>query len=372
MISNSNIQHHIECALDVGRTTPRSATDTIDLITEIHALNLDEVRIRLKGDKVILEGALRLLSTIHTEGNGYINGGRSLRATHRTRGIYDSHTIKGLAIEIISQIIPILIDHQTISVVQCNSSGTPVISHEVQCLINNLIRIQSLSIYLSGSILSKILIGASATLLTLNIVASKRILINQTSTRRNLVKLNLVPTILRHKTLNDINTSTQNRQSLTILARSHAHISLGNMSQLTRLCRTSILRLQPLTQQRRSLALDIQSQLALNELKCVLLQRSVNEHIQVVPTTILRNMLNHITNCICIMLSHILHDSAEETALTLASAHITQIKQALHSIYRVLLICLLEHQNNVLIRTSTHSTTQCEHIIQVSASRLVS
>ena len=206
---------------------------------------------------MILEGTLRLLSTIHTERNGYINGGRSLRATHRTRGIYDSHTIKGLAIEIISQIIPILIDHQTISVVQCNSSGTPVISHEVQCLINNLIRIQSLSIYLSGSILSKILIGAGATLLTLNIMASKCILINQTSTRRNLVKLNLVPTILRHKTLNDINTSTQNRQSLAILTRSHAHISLGNMSQLTRLCRTSILRLQPLTQQRRSLALNI-------------------------------------------------------------------------------------------------------------------
>ena len=194
---------------------------------------------------MICERTMCLFSTIQAQRNSYFN--RS--AIHRTRSIYDSHTIERLTLKIVCQIIPILIYHKAIRIVQRNRSTIRTKTHQINSLMDTFIRIQSLSINLGRSILSKCFISLCSCLSTLKVMTSKSILINHASTRRNLIEFNLIPLTSRHQTLKDVNTLTQDRESLTILPRSHIQITTSLSCQTTRLRRTRILRLQPLCQQ---------------------------------------------------------------------------------------------------------------------------
>ena len=223
--------------------------------------------------------------------------------------------------EIISQIIPVLIYHQTSGIVQrsVRTRITPAIAgiHGLHSLSNALVRIESLGVNLLGLILREVGVRLNGRILlhTLNVMTSKGVLIDHTGARRNLIELNLVPAILRHQTLEDVDASTQGRKSLTILLMRHSKSNTGNISQLARLSRAGVLRLQPLSEQRRSLTGKVQSELVLHERQSVLLQRSANKEVEVVPTTELRDMLQIAASGIRMLLSQPLHSDLEETAV---------------------------------------------------------
>ena len=146
----------------------------------------------------------------------------------------------------------------------------------------------------------------------------------------------------------------------------------SDVGQTDRLLGGGVLRLQPLSQQRRSLTLYVQRQLILDEVQSSLLGRSVNQGIQVIPAAKLRNILNITNYRIGILNSQIVHGNTEETTLTLATAHVADIEQTLQSIHRVLYKCLTEHQNYIRVGTSAVSRTHSEHIEQVRLSGLMS
>ena len=264
------------------------------------------------------------------------------------------------AIVIVLLVIPVLLPHQTVSL---RRSATP--STILEDLVGNIHRIQHRGVNLLGLILGEVGIGLSASLSALNIVTGKSILILYTSLGRDLIELDFVPTTLRHQALKDIDTLTQDRQSLTILLMGHTEITASNIAKALRLTRRSILRLHPLCEQRRSLALNIQLELSLDDTHSVSLHRSANKNIQVIPTAELRDILQVTTNGICVMEGQILNRNAEETTLTLTAAHVAQIEQALQSVSRILRKSLAEEQLHIVIRAITICATQSEHIEQI-------
>ena len=379
MVLDCDIQHHVESSLHVSRATPIGTRHTLNLITEINTFNLYESRIVAKSDKVVGVRTLSLLGTVHADRDSHVDRSRSLGTAHRAGSINNSHTIKGSTIEVIGQVVPVLIHHETIGIVHSHSGATTVpatttIAHNLHCLSNTLIRIQRLSVDLLSSVLSKVSIGLNGRILlhTLNVMTSKGVLIDHTGAGRNLVELDLVPTVLRHETLNDVDALTKHRQSLTILLVIHTESGTSLVGQLTRLLGRSILGLQPLSEQRRGLAGHVECQLLLHECKSILLKSSAYEHIEVVPTAELRDVLQVAHSRIAVILNQPLHAGAEETTLTLATTHVTDVEQALQSIHRVFLICLLEHQNDILVGTSTICGTHSKHIEQVALSSLMS
>ena len=356
MVLESHIQHHIEGCLNVGRSTPVSLTSTLELVVDIYALEANQGRIAGESDEVILEGTLTTLSDVSAHGNCGVH-----RLTgHRSRHVNDGDAILLTAIVIVLLVIPVLLPHQTVSL---SRSATP--STILEDLVGNIHRIQHRGVNLLGLILGEVGIGLSASLSALNIVTGKSILILHASLGRDLIELDLVPTTLGHQTLKDIDTLTQDRQSLTILLVGHTEITASDIAKTLRLTRRSILGLHPLCEQRRSLALYIQLELSLDDTHSVSLHRSANKNIQVIPTAELRDILQVTTNGICVMEGQILNRNAEETTLTLAAAHITQIEQALQSVGRILCKSLAEEQLHIVIRTITICAAQREHIEQI-------
>ena len=277
---------------------------------------------------------------------------------HRTRNVNHRDTRFLTTIVIILQIIPILLKHSYISI-----RGTLPSLKDTLCDIYG---VQDLSINLGSSILSK-----SFILLLNDITTSKSVLINQTGARRNLIKLNLVPTIFRHQLFNDVDAGPQNGKGLAVLLGGHAESLTSQLTIMTSFIRACILGLQPLCQQRGGLTLDIQHKLLLHKSKHFLFQRSADEHIQVIPTTILRNVLHIAGHSFGMVASKVLDNNAEESALTLTATHIAQIEQTLQCIFRILYKCLLEHQQNITVRALTHRTTHSEHIKQSTFSGLM-
>ena len=145
----------------------------------------------------------------------------------------------------------------------------------------------------------------------------------------------------------------------------------SDISQTDRFLGGSVLRLQPLSKQRRGLALDVQCQLLANEGECLLFNRSTLKHVQVIPATELRDVLQVTQNRFGILGSQVAHGDAEETTLTLSTAYVSNIEQALQGIHRVLLESLTEHQNNIRLRTSTIGSTHRKHIEQIRLGSLV-
>ena len=323
------------------------------------------------------ERTLSLLGTIHAKRNCHVNRCCGIGTAHGAGSIHNSHAIEGSLVEVIGQIIPILIHHQTSGIVQrsIRTRITPAITsvHGLHSLSNALVRIESLGIDLLGLILCEVGVRLNSKILlhTLNVMTSKGVLIDHASARGDLIELNLVPTVLRHQTLDNIDASTQGRESLTILLMGHTKSNTSNISQLAGLGRAGILRLQPLSEQRRSLAGKVQSELVLHERQSVLLQRSANKEVEVVPTTELRDMLQIAASGISVLLSQPLHSDLEEATLTLAAANIADIKQALQSINGILCECLLEHQDNILVGARTICSAHSKHIEQIALSSLM-
>ena len=242
------------------------------------------------------------------------------------------------------------------------------------CLVNNLIRIQVLGVNLGSSILCEIRIGLNLgiTLHTLNVMTSKGVLILQTCLGRNLVELDFIPAALRHQTLQDVNAGTQNRQSLTILLGSHTHVLTHNGGSLTSLSRAGVLGRHPLTQQRGGLALNVQSQLVLNDVQSLGLQRSTDEHEQVIPATELGDVNQVTLHSVGIVGSQPLGRNTEETTLTLATTHVTDIEQTLQSVDRVCVKGILKQHNNILVSARTISCTHGEQVHQTVHGGLMS
>ena len=305
------------------------------------------------------------LCAIHTKRNCYINRRASFIASHRARSINNAHHRTILTIQVIRQISPILVNHCTINITH-RAIATIIIT--INRLSYDLIRIQNRSIYTFGSILSKLLI-----LLCDNVTTGKRILIDKTCTRRNLIELNLIPAVFRHQALNDVDTTTQFRQSLTILLMRQIQILADSSCNALSLCRRSILRRHPLTQQGRSLTLNIQTQLLLNQIQSTLINRSINSSInQIIPTSIFRDIIQ-ISFCTSrIILAQPIEANTEELTLALATAAITLIKQTLHCQSSILFISILKQQNLIRGIALTISTAKCKHIIDCGIGSLMS
>ena len=309
-----------------------------------------------EGNEVVGKRTVRFICDVRTHRN------RSLHRNtgHRARNIDNSNAILDIITVVVRKILPILLKHQTIRIAQSLTIG-------FKGTMCNVVRIESTGINLNLSILSESLI------LSLNhIAASKRIAINYAGTRRNLVELNLVPPILRHKALNDADTLTQSRESLTVLLGSHAEVIAGNHRQMARFFRAGILRLQPLSKQRRSLARDIQSQLMAHQIESVLLQRSANEDIQVVPATVLRHEPEVTTHSFSLVRSEPVGHNAEETTLALAAAHIAQVEQALQSMSFILVKSRLEQSDAICVRASAVCSAKRKQIHKTIQSGLMS
>ena len=296
---------------------------------------------------------------------------------HRTRGIYNGNTIEVSAIEVVSKVLPILINRKAIKIIERNigTAAVPAILvsvHSLNSLSNALIRIESLCVYLSRGILNKALIGSLTSLLTLNVVLSESVAVNHTSARRNLIEFNLIPAARRHQPFKNADTLTKGRKCLTILARSKIKLFTGEVSELAALSAGSILRLKPLSKQRRSLALKVEHELTLHKVESLILGRSSYEDIEVIPTTIEGNVLKVADNRIGIVLRKPVKDNAEVTTLTLATAHVAQIEEALKRTERILFISLLKEQYAICIGAGTVRATKRKHIEQAAHSRLVS
>ena len=244
--------------------------------------------------------------------------------------------------------------------------------HSLNSLSNALIRIKSLGINLGISILYEVFVSSLTSLLTLNVVLSESIAVNHTGARRNLIEFNLIPATRRHQPFKNADTLTKGRKCLTILTRSKVKLFTSKSCKLAALSTGGILRLKPLSKQRRSLALEIEHELTLHKVESLILGRSSYEDIEVIPTAIEGNVLKVANNRISIVLCKPVKDNAEVTTLTLATAHVAQIEKALKRTKRILFISLLEKQNTVRIRAGTVRATKCKHIKQTAHSRLVS
>ena len=240
------------------------------------------------------------------------------------------------------------------------------VTSEIVSLSNNLIRIKSSCINSSLFILHKMLILSLD-----NIAASKSIAVNKTSLRRDLIKLDFIPTIFAHKALKHFNTLTEGRKSLTILLVVHMESFTSLIGKSTRLRARSILTLQPLGKKRRSLALNIQHKLLTHQLKSISLKLSVNELIEIIPTTKLGHKIKITTHSISLVVSKPTSYNTEETTLTLTTTHVAQIEQALESIYRILIICVAKKHNAISIATSTICSTHAEQVKKTRHSALM-
>lgn len=367
-IVQCGLQQHIEGGFDIGVLAQVGAVDAVDLIAEVHAVGLNQTRSPRERNVVVSERTVSALSAVQTQGDSDVQ--RSCLTTvpgHGSGGINNSQTVEGLALEVVSQILPVLIYHQTIGVIHRTvASG--------QGLGDDLVRIQSLGVNLSLGVLCESLVGFNLgiTLHTLNVVTSKGVLILQTSLGRDLVELDLIPATLGHQTLQDVDAGTQNRQGLTILLGSHANELTNLGSGLTSLLGRSILGRHPFTQQRRGLTLDVQSQLMLDDVQSIVLQRSADEYEQVIPATELRDILQITTHSVGIVGSQILGSNTEEPALTLTTTHVTDIEQTLQSIHRVLVEGVLEQQHYILVSARTISCTHSEQVHQTVHGGLMS
>ena len=333
------------------------------LIKEVHAFALNQLRTRCERDVVVCERTTRTLSTVHAERDSYID-----RSTvHRAGGIHNSQSVELCAIEVILQVSPVLIDHQTIGVVEVNLTVVATIA-DAQSLLHNLVRIQSRCVDLGGLVLSELLV-----LRLDDIAASESVLIDQTRLGRDLIELDFIPAILGHQLLDDVDAGTQDRQSTTILLVGHIQMGASDIAQMNSLLGRSILRRHPLRQKGRGLALNVKSKLMLDDIQSVILQRSIHKGIQVIPTTELRDQLHVALDSVTGIHSgsHILDNNTEEATLTLTTTYVADVEQALQSVHRVLRKRLAEHQDNVCVRAVTHSRTHSEHVKQIALGGLM-
>ena len=365
-VGQSSVQHHIESGFDIGVLAQVGTHDAINLVTEVDTFGGDQLRTRAEADVVISERTACTLGAVQTQSSRYID--RSTR--HGTGGINHAQGIQLGSLEEVSQIVPVLVDHQAIHVVHSDGLVTPITlrTHQSNSLLYNLVRVECGCIDLSVLILGELLI-----LRLDDIAASKGVLIDKTSLGRDLIELNLVPAVCGHQHLKDVDARTQDRQSLAVLTMGHTHVATGDVSQTMGFTRAGILGLQPLRQQGRGLALYVQSKLLLHQRKGILLQRSSYQAVQVVPTTELREVLDVLTNRLPSVLagSRPGHNGAEETTLTLATAHVADVEEHLHGQLSILCERLLEHQDDIFIRAVTHSRAHSEHVKQIAIGGLM-
>ena len=217
-------------------------------------------------------------------------------------------------------------------------------SESLKSLSNTLIGIKSLCIYRLGSVLCEVgvRLNLNFSLHALNIVARKSILIDKTGLRRNLIELNLIPLTSRHKLFNDVDTSSQNRKSLTILLMRHLEVSTSYITKSAGFLGTGILRLKPLRKKRRSLTLNIESELLADESKSFCLKRSSYEAIEIIPSTIFGDILHITAHCFCCISSQPARANSEEASFSLSASTVGYIEKTLERILRVLLISLLK------------------------------
>ena len=245
MILDSGIKHHVESSLNIGGATPVRVGHTHNLITEVHTFSLDESRIGAESDEVVSEGTLSLLGAVQTQGDGNIDRSISGRAAHGTGGIHDSHTVEGSTIEIVSQVVPILVHHQTIGVVHGSIARVAIhtVTHSLEGFSDTLVRIQRLGVDLLSSVLSEVGVGLDILVGThaVNVMLSESILILHAGLGRNLIELDFIPLTSRHQTLQHVDTLTQDRKSLSILLMSHAQVLTSDVSQTNRFLGGSVL-----------------------------------------------------------------------------------------------------------------------------------
>ena len=116
--ARSNKPIEVEVGFDISVFAQVGVIDTLYLVAEVYTLHLNQLR--GAAERYIMSG-IRTLSpfgTIHTQRDSNIDRSGRIRATHRSRGINHSQCVQRSILEIIGQIIPILINHQTLSIVQ--------------------------------------------------------------------------------------------------------------------------------------------------------------------------------------------------------------------------------------------------------------
>ena len=315
LVLYSGLQKQVKAGFQISVHTPVCVAHAADLVTEVYTIDLNQLGVSAKSQEVTCERTLRLFGAVQTQGNRYINGGRGGAAEHRAGNIDHSQTVENCFVEVVFQVIPVFINHLAIDFIAVAA---------LTSLGNALIGIQSLGVYLSLIALSKCFILSLD-----NIAASECIAILETSLGGNLIELDFIPTALGHQTLQDVDAGAQCRQDLAILLMRPAHIRANLITQLARGRRRCVFGRQPLCQQRRGLALHVQSQLLSNESQHFGLQRSVEQTVQIVPSTELGNVLHVAADRISIIVCQPLYNSAEVASLALTLAGIADVEQAL-------------------------------------------
>ena len=371
MVLSSHIEKHIESCFKVGVLAKIGFIDAANLIYKIHTLNLNELRTRTEANIASMERTMSLISRNHTEGDCDVD-----RSTmHRAAGIHNAKSVHIQLRDILCQILPVLIYHQTISIVQryLITAPTPVAATEhVNSLFDYLIRIECLSVNLSILILSELLVGLNRLITgALNVVTRESVLVDKTSLRRDLIELDFVPTALAHKTLKDIDAFTKTRKTDTILTRAKTESLTSLGAKGTRLLAGSVLRLEPLAEQRRSTRIYVEHKLVAHKAPHILFQSGPYKHIEIIPTAKLRNVSKITTHSLCFIICGPLNAHTEETALSLSLQNITKIKEALHSISRIFLKCLHKKEDTILVATLTICTTKGKQIVKRIAGRLM-
>ena len=326
------------------------------------------------------ERTLCSFCAIHSKRSSNINGCHGCATTHRRASIYNCECIKATIIKVIIQIRPILVNHCAFGV-----SATPSATiaprratHLLNSLCNTLIREEYTSINLGILVLRELLIRnrLRLSLHALKVVARKCVTINKTSSRRNLIKLNSIPSIGRHKSFKYVNTFTQLRKSLTILSRGQAKALACLGTERTRVSRRGIFRLKPFREKANSTVLstqrrNIQSKLMLHKGKSIFLQLSSDKLIKVIPSAVFRNILEITLCCFWLIICQPVITYAEETSLTSTTAAITNIKQTLHSKRLIFVKSILKQKNTIIFASGTIRGSKSKHIVYSRASGIM-
>ena len=145
---------------------------------------------------------------------------------------------------------------------------------------------------------------------------------------------------------------------------SHSKVFTSNISKSAGFGTGGINRLQPFCKQRRSLTRHIQSYLLTHYFKSIILERSINKTIQIVPSAKFRYVLKIALGSFTIVrFGKPIHAYTEKTSLTLTFACITDIEQTFHSQFRIFPISPFEQNYNIFFTALAKCCAQCKQII---------
>ena len=303
VLLQSGVQKHIKYRLYIGIHTPVRLNATVELIDNINSLKSYQLRMSGESNEVICEWTMCLICNISAHRNCSFHRG----AAHRARYINNRDAILLSAIVEVLEIIPILLKHKTSRIFKAS-----IVTH-CKSSVSNVMRIQCVCIYRGILVL-----GKSFILLSKNVTPCKSIAINESCLRRDLIKLDFIPAVCAHQTLKNVDALTQSRKSLTILAAGHSQKVCQDMSKFLSICIRCILRRHPFCKQGWSLALNIKSKLMLDDIKCGGLHLSAFSNVnQVIPTTILANVLKICLSNLRIFVAKPTKSGSEEASFSL-------------------------------------------------------